>query len=50
MHVIASKAVCFGEALKPGFKKYQKQVIENAKILSEELLKLGFNLVSRWYR
>lgn len=47
MHVIAAKAVCFGEALKPEFKKYQKQVIENAQILSEELLKLEFKLVSR---
>ena len=46
MHVIASKAVCFGEALKPEFKEYQAQVIKNAKVLSEELVKLGFNLVS----
>lgn len=46
MHVIAGKAVCFGEALNPEFKEYQKQIVENAKVLSEELLKLGFNLVS----
>ena len=46
MHVIAAKAVCFGEALKPEFKEYQKQIIKNAKVLAEELLKLGFNLVS----
>ena len=46
MHVIAAKAVCFGEALKPEFKEYQKQILKNAKVLSEELLKLGFNLVS----
>ena len=46
MHVIASKAVCFGEALKPGFKEYQANIIKNAKVLSEELIKLGFNLVS----
>ena len=46
MHVIAGKAVCFGEALKPEFKEYQKQIIKNAKVLSEELMKLGFNLVS----
>jgi len=46
MHVIAAKAVCFKEALNEGFKEYQKQVIRNAKVLSEELLKLGFNLVS----
>ncbi|MBP3597283.1 MAG: serine hydroxymethyltransferase [Clostridia bacterium] len=46
MHVIAAKAVCFGEALKPEFKEYQEQVIKNAKTLAEELVKLGFNLVS----
>ena len=46
MHVIAAKAVCFGEALKPEFKDYQKQIVKNAKVLSEELIKLGFNLVS----
>ena len=46
MHVIAAKGVCFGEALKPEFKQYQKQIVKNAKVLSEELLKLGFNLVS----
>lgn len=46
MHVIAGKAVCFGEALKPEFKEYQKQIIKNAKKLSEELIKYGFNLVS----
>ena len=46
MHVIAAKAVCFGEALKPEFKEYQKQVVKNAKVLAEELVKLGFNLVS----
>ncbi len=46
MHVIAAKAVCFGEALKPEFKEYQQQIVKNAKVLSEELIKLGFNLVS----
>ena len=46
MHIIAAKAVCFGEALKPEFKEYQKQIVKNAKVLSEELLKYGFNLVS----
>ena len=46
MHTIAAKAVCFGEALKPEFKEYQKQIVKNAKVLSEELVKLGFNLVS----
>ena len=46
MHVIAGKAVCFGEALKPEFKEYQKQIVKNAKVLAEELIKHGFNLVS----
>ena len=46
MHIIAAKAVCFGEALKPEFKEYQKQIVKNAKVLAEELLKYGFNLVS----
>ena len=46
MHVIAGKAVCFGEALKPEFKEYQKQIIKNAKALAEKLLELDFNLVS----
>jgi len=46
MHVIASKAVCFAEALKPEFKEYGKQVKKNAKVLAEELVKRGFNLVS----
>jgi glycine hydroxymethyltransferase len=46
MHVIAGKAVCFGEALKPEFKEYGKRIIENAKALSEALLSYGFDLVS----
>lgn len=46
MHVIAAKAVCFKEALEPEFKNYQEQIIKNAKVLSEALLKFGFNLVS----
>ena len=46
MHVIAAKAVAFGEALTPGFKEYQKQVIDNAKILATELMNLGFKLVT----
>ena len=45
-HIIASKAVCFGEALKPSFKEYQQRIIDNAKALSEGLLAGGFNLVS----
>jgi glycine hydroxymethyltransferase len=46
MHVIAAKAVAFGEALSPGFKEYQKQVIDNAKTLATELMSLGFKLVT----
>ncbi len=46
MHVIASKAVCFGEALKPEFKEYQQQVVKNAKRLADGLLGYGFKLVS----
>ncbi len=46
MHVIAGKAVCFGEALKPEFKEYQKKVVENAEALAEGLTKRGINLVS----
>ncbi|AJA48283.1 serine hydroxymethyltransferase [Clostridium pasteurianum DSM 525 = ATCC 6013] len=46
MHIIAAKAVCFGEALKPEFKEYAQQVIKNAKVLAEELIKYGFRLVS----
>ena len=46
MHVIAAKAVCFGEALKPEFKAYQEQVAKNAKTLAEALVKEGFALVS----
>ncbi len=45
-HIIAAKAVCFGEALKPEFKEYQKQVIANAKALEKKLLAEGVNLVS----
>lgn len=46
MHIIAAKAVCFGEALKPEFKQYAEQVVKNAKVLAEELIKYGFRLVS----
>ncbi len=45
-HVIAGKAVAFGEALKPGFKDYSAQVIENAKALATQLQKRGLKLVS----
>ena len=46
MHIIAGKAVCFGEALKPEFKTYQQQIVKNAKALADALLAKGFNLVS----
>ena len=46
MHVIAAKAVAFGEALKPDFKSYQKQVRSNAVALSEELMKGGLDIVT----
>ena len=45
-HVIAAKAVCFGEALKPEFKTYQHQVVLNAKAMGERLVERGFDLVS----
>ena len=45
-HVIAAKAVAFGEALKPEFKEWAKQVQKNAKVLAEELVKRGFSIVS----
>ncbi len=46
MHVIAAKAVAFGEALTPEFRAYQKRVVENARAMAEELLGLGFGLVA----
>ncbi len=46
MHVIAAKAVAFGEALRPEFKSYQQQVIDNAHALAEHLVSAGFDLVS----
>jgi glycine hydroxymethyltransferase len=46
MHIIAAKAVCFGEALKPEFKEYQHNIVENAQALAKGLLEEGFNLVS----
>ena len=45
-HVIAAKAVAFGEALTPEFKEYQKQVVENAKVLAEAMVEQGFAIVS----
>ena len=44
-HVIAAKAVCFGEALKPEFKAYQQRVVTNARVLANALQKQGFDLV-----
>ena len=46
MHVIAGKAVCFGEALKPEFKAYQKQVVKNAKALADGLMSHGLKLLT----
>ena len=46
MHIIAAKAICFGEALTPAFKAYQKQIVENAAVLADTLLAEGFDLVS----
>jgi len=46
MHIIAAKAICFGEALRPEFKKYAQQIIDNAKTLADALLAGGLKLVS----
>jgi glycine hydroxymethyltransferase len=46
MHVIAAKAVAFGEALRPSFKLYAKSVVENAKVLAETLKSRGLDIVS----
>ena len=46
MHVIAAKAVAFGEALKPEFKEYQRKIISNSAALADGLMKRGMNLVS----
>jgi glycine hydroxymethyltransferase len=46
MHVIAAKAVAFGEALKPSFKAYQQQVVKNCQVLAKGLIAHGFDLVS----
>ncbi len=46
MHVIAGKAVAFGEALRPGFKDYQTQVIANAQALADQLMKGGLDIVT----
>src|SRR6202047_4149215 len=46
MHAIAAKAVCFGEALKPEFKDYARQVVENARAMAERLLERGLRLTT----
>ena len=46
MHVIAAKAVCFHEALQPGFAEYQRQIVVNAKALAAQLTHHGYRLVS----
>ncbi|MBQ8387729.1 MAG: serine hydroxymethyltransferase [Clostridia bacterium] len=46
MHIVAAKAICFGEALKPEFKAYQQRIVENAKALADALVAEGFDLVS----
>jgi glycine hydroxymethyltransferase len=46
MHVIAAKAVCFHEALQPGFAEYQQQIVKNAQALAAELSNLGYRIVS----
>lgn len=46
MHIIAAKAVAFGEALQPEFKVYQQQILNNAKALADSLMTAGFDLVS----
>jgi glycine hydroxymethyltransferase len=46
VHIIAAKAVCFREALQPGFADYQRQILANARVLSTTLIEEGFRLVS----
>ncbi|MFZ9092026.1 MAG: serine hydroxymethyltransferase, partial [Planctomycetaceae bacterium] len=46
MHVVAAKAICFGEALQPDFRAYGEQIVENARVLAETLLQGGLRLVS----
>lgn len=46
MHVIAAKAACFGEALKPEFKEYQSQIVKNAAAMATKMAKLGFRIVA----
>ncbi|PHS17708.1 MAG: serine hydroxymethyltransferase [Blastopirellula sp.] len=46
MHVVAGKAICFGEALQPEFKQYAQQVVDNAKVLADTLMSGGLKLIS----
>lgn len=46
MHVIAAKAVCFHEALQPGFKAYQEQIVKNAKALAAKMESLGYRIIA----
>ncbi len=46
VHIVAAKAVCFLEAMRPGFVEYQKQVVANARVLAESLAAAGFRIVS----
>jgi len=46
MHVVAAKAICFKEAMSDEFKAYQKKVMENAAVMADEFMKMGYNLVS----
>jgi glycine hydroxymethyltransferase len=46
MHVIAAKAVAFGEALRPSFRRYAEAVVENAKVLAAALVERGYDIVS----
>jgi len=50
MHVIAAKAVAFGEALKPEFRRYTEKIVENAKTMGKEFLKLDYDFSFRGYR
>jgi glycine hydroxymethyltransferase len=46
MHIIAAKAVCFGEALQPEFKEYARQVVANAQVLAQTMIDEGFRVIS----
>lgn len=46
MHVIAAKAVCFHEALQPGFREYQEQIVKNAKALAAKMADLGYRIIA----